>query len=90
MKLDKPEGSDNVIQRAEWGKYALKNSLCSEAVIQNRRRNKEFPRQTKSKFVTTKLALKEILRGTLSGEKKTKKQKLERTREYHQKCQFYR
>ena len=32
-------------------KYADKNSLSSKAVIQNRRRDKKFPRQTKTKGV---------------------------------------
>ena len=32
-------------------KYVVNNSLSSKAVIQNRRRDKEFPRQTKSKGV---------------------------------------
>ena len=35
------------IQRAEWEKYAAKNSLSSKAIIQNRKRDKEFPRQKK-------------------------------------------
>jgi len=38
-------------QHAEWEKYAAKNTLSSKAVIQNRRRDKEFPRQTKAKVV---------------------------------------
>ena len=45
-------------------KYAAKNSLSSKAVIQNRRRDKKFPRQKLKEFVTTKPALQEILRGT--------------------------
>ena len=47
------------IQGAEREKYAAKNTLSSKAVIQNRR-DKEFPRQTK-----TILALHKILRGGL-------------------------
>ena len=53
------------IQCAESEKYAAKNSLSSKAVIQNRRRDKEFPKQKLKEFVTTKPALQEILRGTL-------------------------
>ena len=37
------------IQHAEWEKYAAKNILSSKAVIQNRRIDEEFPRQTKMK-----------------------------------------
>ena len=56
------------VQKSE--KYATKNSLSSKAVIQNRRRNQEFPRQTKTKgILTTKPAWPEIIGGSLSGEK---------------------
>ena len=37
------------IQCAEWEKYAAKNTLSSKAVILNRRRDKEFPRQVTTK-----------------------------------------
>ena len=39
------------IQHAEWGKYAAKKALSNKAAIQNRRRNKKFPTQTKIKGV---------------------------------------
>ena len=39
------------IQCAESEKYAAKNSLPSKAVIQNRRRDKKFPKQTQIKGV---------------------------------------
>ena len=39
------------IQHAESEKYAAKNSLSNKAVIQNRRRDKEFSRHTKTKRV---------------------------------------
>ena len=42
------------IQSAEWGKYAG-----------NRRKDKEFPKQKLKEFTATKLALQEILKGTL-------------------------
>jgi len=51
-------------QHAEWEKYAAKNTLSSKAVIQNTRRNKEFPRQKVNEFMITKPALQELLRGT--------------------------
>ena len=56
-------------------KYAAENTLSSKAIIQNRRKNKEFPRQAKLKeFVNTKPALQEILKGTLgAGETKSNK-----------------
>ena len=41
------KGVAGYIQCAESEKYAAKNSLSSKAVIQNRRREKKFPRQTK-------------------------------------------
>ena len=60
------KGVAGYIQCAESEKYAAKNSLSSKAVIQNRRRAKNFPDKQKLKeFVTTKPALQEILRGTL-------------------------
>ena len=45
------KGVVGYIQCAESEKYAAKNSLSSKAVIQNRRRDKKFPRQTKIKGV---------------------------------------
>ena len=59
------KGVEGYIQCAESEKYAAKNSLSSKAIIQNRRRDKKFPRQKLKEFVTTKPALQEILRGTL-------------------------
>ena len=60
------KGMSGYIQHAESEKYAAKNSLPSKIVIQNRRRDKEFPRQAKTKgVVTTKPALQEILKGRL-------------------------
>ena len=54
------------IQCTKWKKHAPKNNLSSKAVIQNKR-DKEFPRQTKTKkeFVNTKPALQEILKRIL-------------------------
>ena len=43
------KGVAGCIQCAESEKYAAKNSLSSKAVIQNRRRDSKFPRQTKIK-----------------------------------------
>lgn len=46
-------------------KSATKKILSSEAVIQNRRKNKEFLKQTKVKAIhPTKPALQKILKGT--------------------------
>ena len=60
------KGVTGCIQCAELDKSATKNYLSSKSVIQNRRRDKEFPRQQKLKeFMTAKPTLQEILRGTL-------------------------
>ena len=76
---------------AEWGKYAVKNILPSKAVIQNRRRDKESPKQKQKEFMTTKLALQGVLKKTLWGGKKgQKQQRLDRNREKLQKQQLYR
>ena len=45
------KGVAGYIQCAESEKYAVKDSLSSKAVIQNRRREKKFSRQTKIKGV---------------------------------------
>ena len=45
------KGVAGYTQCAESEKYEAKNSLSSKAVIQNRRRNKKFHRQTKIKGV---------------------------------------
>ena len=67
-------------------KYAAKNALSSKPVTQNRRRDEEFPRESKTKeFVTTKPALQEILKGTLWGKGEQSQQRLERNTEHHQK-----
>ena len=60
---------EGYIQCAESEKYAVKNSLSSKAVIQNRKRDKELHKQKLKEFMTTKPALQEILGDTLSGEK---------------------
>ena len=39
------------IQLGDCEKYAAKNSLTSKAFTQNKRRDKQFPRQTKTKGV---------------------------------------
>ena len=58
------------IQPAELEKYAVKNSLSSKAVIQNRKRDKELHKQKLKEFMTTKSALQETLGGySLRGEK---------------------
>ena len=62
------------IQTAEWEKSAAKNTLSIMVIIQNRRRNKELPRQTRTKeFVTTKPALKKIFKGILWVERRDHK-----------------
>ena len=45
------KGGVGFVQSAELETYAAKNSLFSKAVIQNRRREKKVPRQTKFKGV---------------------------------------
>ena len=45
------KGVTRYIQCAESEKYTAKNSLSNKGVIQNRRRNKTFHRQTKTKGV---------------------------------------
>ena len=49
--LSGQKGVARYIQRADSEKYSAKNSLSGKAVIQNRRRDKDFPRQTKTKGV---------------------------------------
>ena len=60
-------------QSAEMKKSAAKNTLSSNSVIQNRRTNKEFPdKQKLNEFMTTtKAALQEMLKGTLSGKERS-------------------
>lgn len=58
------------LQSAEREKSVTKNVLHREAIIQNKRRDKQFPRQknknkTNQKLMTTKAALKLMLRETL-------------------------
>ena len=50
-KLAGQKGMAGYIQWAEWEKYVVKNILSSKTVIQNKRRDKEFLRQTKTKGV---------------------------------------
>ena len=45
------KGMARYIQCTESEKYAVKDSLSSKAVIQNRRRKRKFPRKTKIKGV---------------------------------------
>ena len=52
------------IQCVQSEKYGAKNILSSKAVIQNRRKDKKFPKQKLKECVTTKRALQEILRRT--------------------------
>ena len=66
------EGVAGEIQCGESEKYAAKNILSSKAIIQNRRRDKEFPKQKPSEFVTTKPAPEEILRGDSLEKKRNK------------------
>ena len=86
------------IQHAESEKYAAKNSLSREAVIQNRRIDKEFPRQVKLKeFMTTTTSPARNFKGDFLREEKMKQNKKDQkqqrpgsTTEYHQELQFYR
>ena len=58
------------IQSAEREKCAAENMLSSKVIIQNRRRDKKFPRQTKVKgILTTKLTLQVMLKGILGVER---------------------
>ena len=69
------------------------NSFFSKGVIQERRRDKDFPRQATYKGVHDHLTspLRNFKRDSSSGGKKRpKKQRLERTRESHQKHQLFR
>ena len=50
-KPSKPERVAWCSQSGEWEELTAKNTLSSKAVIQTRRRDKEFPRQTKTKGV---------------------------------------
>ena len=54
------------IQSAEWEKSAAKNTLSSKAIIQNKRRDKEFPRKTETKGVHNNYTMsgRNIKRGT--------------------------
>ena len=55
-----------VSPNAEREKSAAKNTLSSKAVTQNRRRDKEFPRQAETKGVmTSEPALRETLKLSL-------------------------
>ena len=52
----------NVMNRK---KCAAKSPLSSKSVIQNRRRDKDLPKQKLKEFITTNPALQDILRGIL-------------------------
>ena len=55
------KGVVGYIQHAESERYTVKNSLPSKAVIQNRRRDKQFPdKQILKEFIITKPALQEF------------------------------
>ena len=69
------------------------NSSFSMGVIQERRRDKDFPRQATYKGVHDHLTspVRNFKRDSSSGGKKeTKSKKLEMTREHHQQHQLYR
>ena len=69
------------------------NSFFSKGVIQERRRDKDFPRQATYKGVHDQLTspVRNFKMDSSSGGKKeTKSKKLERTREHHQQHQLYR
>ena len=69
------------------------NSFFSKGVIQERRREKDFPRQATYKGVHDHLIspVRNFKRDSARGEKRDqKKQRLERTRERHQKHQLFR
>lgn len=66
------KGLARYIQSAERKKSGAKNTLASKAIIQNTRRPKEFLRQKLTAFKTTKPALQEILKGTVSGKQRPK------------------
>ena len=76
----------------------MQSYLSSKAVIQNRRRDNEFPRQTKTKGVCNHLTIpaRNFKGDSLRGEKMKqnkkdrKQQRLESNREQHQKLQLYR
>ena len=42
---------DSAYSGAKWEKYAAKSTLPSKVIIQNRWRDKEFPRQRKTKGI---------------------------------------
>ena len=69
------------------------NSFFSKGVIQERRRDKDFPRQATYKGVHDHLTspVRNFKRDFSSGGKKRdqKQQRLERTREHHQKHQLF-
>ena len=55
----------NIFKVLNWKKMAAKNTLPSKALIQNRRKDKQFSKQKLNKFMITKWALREIFKGTL-------------------------
>jgi len=62
QQLSKP-GEHDIFKVPEWEKSAAKKTLSSKAIIQNRRKDKEFPRQRLKELMITKPALQEILKG---------------------------
>ena len=58
----------------EWEKFAAKNTLSSKAIIQNRKIDKEFPRQTKTMGVCDDIAspARKIKGDCLRGKKRPK------------------
>ena len=63
------KGMAGYLQCAELEKYAVKNSLSSKVVIQNRRRDKMFPKQKLKNFVTTKPSMQDFKGNSLRVEK---------------------
>ena len=59
-------------ESAEWEKSAAKNTLSREAIIQNTRRYKEFPKRKPNEFETTKQACKKYWRGHFEWKGETK------------------
>ena len=54
-----------IYSSVEWEKSAAKNTLSSKAIIQNRRKDNNFPKQKLKHFMNTKLAPQEIIKRTL-------------------------
>ena len=66
QKPGRSERSGIIHSTGEWEKYAAKNTLSSEAVIHDRRRDKDIPKHKKGKeLMTTNPPLQEIFTKTL-------------------------